>query len=106
MCPVSVYRLGKSSNESRSLGIVLPSPCEVFEILKVKQKLLNVTKLASVRISTDRTPLQVNYFKSVLSELKSRRDNGENDLTIKYLNNIPTFSKNNQSSAHCSALSH
>lgn len=92
--PVSVHRLGKPSNKPRPLRIVLPIPSEVFEILKVKRKLLNDTRFASVRISTDRTVIQQNYFKSVLSELKSRRDNGENDLIIKYLNNIPTISKN------------
>jgi hypothetical protein len=89
-----VYRLDKPTNKSRPLRIVLPTLSEVFEILKVKRKLLNNTTFASVRISTDRTPLQQNYFKSVLSELKSRRDNGENDLIIKYFNNIPTISKN------------
>lgn len=40
--PVSVYRLGKPSSKSRPLRIVLPTPGEVFEILKVKRKLLNV----------------------------------------------------------------
>lgn len=96
--PVSMYRLGKHSNKSRPLRIVMPTPGEVFEILKVKRKLLNVAKFASVRISTDRTVMQQNYFKSVLSELKARRDSGENDIVIKYLNNIPTISKNYQSS--------
>lgn len=96
--PDSMYRLGKPSNKPRPLRLVLPTPNDVFEILKVKRKLLNNTKLASVRISSDRTVLQQNYFKSVLSELKSRRDNGENELIIKYFNNIPTISKNFQSS--------
>lgn len=93
-----MYHVGKLSNKPHPLRIVFPTPGEVFEILKVKRKLLNVTNFASVCISTDRTVIQPNYLKSVLSELKSRRDNGENDLIKKYLNNITTISKNYQSS--------
>ncbi|KAE9524052.1 hypothetical protein AGLY_015533 [Aphis glycines] len=96
---IVLFNVPEFSSTSCSLRIVLPSPSGVFEILKVKRKLLNVTKFTSVCISTDRTPLQQNYFKSILSEIISKRDNGENDLIIKYINNIPTISKNYQSSA-------
>lgn len=95
---ISVYRLGKVSNKSRSLQIVLPTPNDEFEILKVKRKLLNDSKFTSVCISADQFIVQRVYYKSVLSELKLRRDSGKDDLMIKYLKNIPTILKNFQSS--------
>jgi hypothetical protein len=96
MRPVSVRRLGKITGKSRPLRLVLPTPADVFEIFKVKRKLLNDSKFSSVRVSSDLTVLQRDYLKSILSELKSRRENGENDIFIKYSNNVPFISKNGQ----------
>jgi hypothetical protein len=92
--PISIHRLGKVSNKPRPLRIVLPTPADVFEVLKAKRKLLGVNNLNSIRISTDQTLQQRKYFSSIMTELKSRRDSGENDLFIKYFNGLPTISKN------------
>lgn len=93
---ISVRRLGKASNKARPLRVTLPDASFVFDILKVKRKLLDVDRFSSIRISSDQTPLQRNYFASILSELKTRKNAGENNLYIKYVNSIPTISKNVQ----------
>lgn len=55
---VSIHRLGKKSGKPRSLRIVLSNPADVFEILKLKRKLLGVNNLNTIRISSDQTLLQ------------------------------------------------
>ncbi|KAF0762242.1 Uncharacterized protein FWK35_00004638 [Aphis craccivora] len=56
--------------------------------------LLYCDKFKHIKFFTDRTLLQRNYFKSILDELNNRKSTGEIDLFIKYVNNIPTVSKN------------
>lgn len=94
--PLSVHRLGKPSSKPRPIRIVMPSPPDVFQILKVKRQLLNVDKFKTVRVSSDQTLQQRKLYSSVASELKIRKDAGETDLFIKFVNNIPTISKNGQ----------
>jgi len=92
--PINVLRLGKSSNKNRPTRATLPTPHDVFEILKNKRKLKNMDDFKNITISTDRTLLQRNHFKSVIDELNARKNAGENDLFIKYINNLPVVSKN------------
>jgi hypothetical protein len=94
--PLSIHRLGKPSSKPRPIRIVMPSPPDVFQILKVKLQLFNVDKFKTVRVSSDQTLQQRKLYSSVVSELKFWRDAGETDLFIKYVNNCPTISKNDQ----------
>lgn len=48
---------------------------------------------STVRASRDRTPREMDYYKSLKSELDSRISKGE-DVVIKYKNNIPCIVKN------------
>lgn len=63
-----------------------------MEVLEVKRKLLGVNNLNTTRTSSDQTLQERKYFLSIMAELKSRRDAGENDLFIKY--SLSTISKN------------
>lgn len=49
-----------------------------------------------IRISSKQTLLQRNYYKTIVSEMKTRKNDGEFDLFIKYMNNVPIISKNDQ----------
>ncbi|CAI6372433.1 unnamed protein product [Macrosiphum euphorbiae] len=92
--PVSVRRLGKQSNKPRPLLTTLPNSSDVFEVLKVKRKLLSTANFKDIRIASDRTTQQRQFFTKIVSQLKQRNDNGENNLFIRYINNVPTISKN------------
>jgi len=92
--PLSIHRLGKPSSKPRPIRIVMPSPSDVFQILKIKRQLSNIEKFKTIRVSSDQTLQQRKLYSSVASELKSRKDAGESDLFIKFVNNCPTISKN------------
>jgi hypothetical protein len=92
--PINVLRLGKSSNKNRPTRVTLPCQYDVFEILKNKRKLKNINDFKNITISTDRTLIQRNHFKSVIDELNARKNAGKNGLFIKYINNLPVVSKN------------
>ncbi|CAI6364507.1 unnamed protein product [Macrosiphum euphorbiae] len=92
--PVSVRRLGKQSNKPRPLLTTLPNSSDVFEVLRVKRKLLSTANFKDIRIATDRTTQQRQFFTKIVSQLKQRNDNGEDNLFIRYINNVPTISKN------------
>lgn len=92
--PINVLRSGKASNKNRPTRATLPTQYDVFEILKNKRKLKNVDEFKNITISTDRTLIQRNHYKSVIDELNARKNAGENNLFIKYINNLPVVSKN------------
>lgn len=92
--PVNLLRLGKVSNQCRPIRITLPNQHDVFNLLKNKSKLRQSENFKNVSFSTDRTLLQRKHLKSILNELNSRKSAGETDLFIKYVNNVPTVSKN------------
>jgi len=71
----------------------MPSPPDVFQILKIKRQPKMLINLKQV--SSDQTSQQRKLYYSVASELL-RKDAGENDIFIKFVNNFPTTSKNGQ----------
>jgi hypothetical protein len=92
--PITILRLGKSLNKNRPIRATLPTPHDVFEILKNKRKLKNLDAFKNITVSTGRTMLQRNHLKTVIDELNARKNVGENDIFIKYINNLPIVSKN------------
>lgn len=94
--PVCLHRFGNMSNKPRPLRVILPTPADVFEILKVKKKLLGIDKFKTIHITSDRTTQQRNYFRKIISDLKMRKDAGEAVLFIKFVNNVPTISNNDR----------
>lgn len=95
---VRLSRLGKSSIKPRPLKVELPSSHIVFDILKYKHKLRSHNTFSLIRISTDRTAYQRDFFKNILKELDERKKQGEHDLFLKYIKGVPTISKNGQTS--------
>jgi len=91
---ITVRRLGKQSNKPRPLLATLPTSSDVFDVLRVKRKLLSTTNFKDIRIASDRTTQQRQYFSKTIAQLKLRNDAGEDNLYIKFINNVPTISKN------------
>lgn len=88
--PLTIYRLGKQrSGKSRNIKICLPSETAARDILRNKSNL----KTDSIKIFSDQTPYQRNYFKTLQEELKTRIDNGETSIRIKYIKGIPKIIK-------------
>lgn len=89
---LKAFRLGRSQiKKLLPLKVQLSSREDVFSILKNKAKLreLNI----NVIISTDQTKMQQDYYRKIKSELDGRKDNGEQNIYIKYVNGIPTIVK-------------
>lgn len=78
------------------MRVILDSESTVFEILKSfsHSALSKVNpRLVDVKISKDRTPTGVNYFKLVKSQLDYRIAGGEKEIRIKCINGVPTIVK-------------
>ncbi|KAF5282306.1 hypothetical protein FQR65_LT14360 [Abscondita terminalis] len=75
-----IFRIGKKSNKSRPIKVILTSPDDVHKVLKNKKLLPPNTSVAP-----DRTDMQRNELKSAYNELNRRRENGENNLFIKFI---------------------
>lgn len=93
---INIIRLGKTTNKCRPIRATLPNQHDVYDVLKNKRKLSNLVDFKLISISTDRTILQRKHLKSVIDELNARKTAGEADLFIKYVNNLPVISKNQQ----------
>lgn len=85
-------RLGKYDNSRRSprpMRITLSSENQVHEVLRNARKLLESDNLKHIRISTDKTRRQIEYYNSLKTLLDQRIKSGEKDLRIKYVQGIP-----------------
>lgn len=87
--PSKVFRIGKlQPGRNRSIKVC-------FETTEPAKKLLrNRNKLQTgLKIFSDQTPIQQNFMKNLREELRRRQENGETNLTIKYINGTPTITK-------------
>jgi hypothetical protein len=99
--PENVTRIGKKvPNHPRLLKLKLKDVDMARMVLK-RKKALNSSAFSTVRIFDDQTPYQRNYLKHLRAELNQRVSKGEN-LTIKYINNIPKIIQETPSSASTS----
>lgn len=80
-----VSRIGKKSNQTRPIRLMLPSANIAVDCLKRKKKLENT----KIKISADMTYMQRQEIKKLYDELNTRRDNGEDGLVIRYSKSIP-----------------
>lgn len=91
------YRIGRPSKDnSRPLKVILKNSDAVIEFCKnFDPSILDHLEpdLRKVSISRDRTPMERKYLQDLRAELKNRTDNGEVDLTIKYINGTPQIIK-------------
>jgi hypothetical protein len=83
--PVKVMRLGKYDTEkTRLTKLTFESTETVTFLLKNKTK-----NIGEYRIYSDQTPNQMAYMKTLRNELHRRNENGETNLTIKYIRGVP-----------------
>jgi hypothetical protein len=87
------YRLGnQSKNNKRPIKVVLTNKELAVKILKeLDMKVLSGVdpSLAELSLTRDRTPNEIKHLKDLRTELAHRTQNGEKDLTIKYVNGVP-----------------
>lgn len=92
---VKVHRLcSRQTNCIRPVKIVFASPHTVEACIRNKI-LLRASKFNTIPLAHDQTPTQAKYLHSVRSDLSSRVNNGEPNLTIKYIKGIPTIVTSN-----------
>lgn len=87
--PKKIFRIGKYNPEkTRRIKVCFEKSDPAMILLRNKDKIPNNIKLFS-----DQTPSQQKFFQRVKSELTQRTNNGEKDLTIKYINGVPSIIK-------------
>lgn len=93
----STARLGKATpNKTRPLKVMLKSQSDALELLRnfSSDHLKTVDdKFLDVRVSRDRTPQESKHLNDLRDQLKSRQSKGENNITIRYINGIPSIVK-------------
>lgn len=93
---LKVYRLGKpAEGKKRPIKVILNNSNDAKDVLKNKSLLKQNNN--DIRIASDQTLLQRKYLDDLRKTLNERLQNGENNLTIKYINSIPKIVRiNNQ----------
>lgn len=88
---IKIRRLGKvKPGYVRPLRVTFPSKCDAIDILKKKS-----ICSGPVKIAQDRTSKQREYFKEIKIKLQSLKDSGVEDVSIQYVNGVPTIKKVN-----------
>lgn len=81
-------RLGKFSREKvRPIKVIFNNEHSALHVIKNKRNINN----ENLRVFADQTKLQREYFFKVKQELHNFIAAGDNNKTIKYINNIPTI---------------
>lgn len=89
-----VTRLGKRpTKKPRPLKVTCDSQQGAFALFQLRYKVPDPWKM-----SLDRTPAQREQLSKVRMELEQRKKGGENDITIKFVQGIPTIVSTNNSS--------
>lgn len=84
-----VFRFGKKNkNGRRPIKVALKSPRDVHAVIKNKQ---NISREDKIYIYLDQTPNQRKTLETIRGELSRRQLAGEQNLTIKYINNNPVI---------------
>lgn len=90
---VQALRVDKANKYNRrALKVTLSGQHEVQQVLSNKNKL---NRTERIYISTDLSPKQREELNKLKEELTRRREAGEADLVIKYINNCPRLIKKN-----------
>lgn len=87
--PIKIFKIGKYvPGKHRRVKICFDTSNSVKYFLRNKDKLPE-----NVKIFSDQTPAQQQYLKCLKEKLARRQNDGENELTIKYINGTPTTIK-------------
>lgn len=90
-----VLRLGNeiSDNKPRPLKVCMTNPRKALWLLKNKTTVAALTS-KNITVSDDKTEQQRNNLSKLREELNDRIAEGERNLTIKYIQGIPSIVKN------------
>ncbi|PZC78580.1 hypothetical protein B5X24_HaOG202039 [Helicoverpa armigera] len=90
--PIKCLRLGKySPTKNRAIKVQFNNNNTPKQLLQNKSKLPD-----NMRLFSDQTPSQRKYLLSLRDEMNKRIENGEKDLTIKYVKGVPSITKINK----------
>lgn len=94
---VKVVRLGKQvDNRTRPLKVIFSNNKIAKDVLKAA----NISSVHAFKVKSDLTPLQRKCWTKVFEELDRRRSDGEENLTVKYRNNMPYITTNKNVKNH------
>ncbi|CAG9766279.1 unnamed protein product [Ceutorhynchus assimilis] len=83
---IKIYCLGApAQGKVRPIRIVTASPSMAREILRNKAKFNE----ENIYFKADQTPLQRTYLKAILRDLEERKQKGEMNIRVRYINNVP-----------------
>lgn len=92
--PDNIQRIGKRQKDKvRPIKVTLRNCSQALLCLKNKKKLLHSKKFTKIVISDDKTVQQLSNLRALRDELKTRMDNGEKNITIKYINKTPQITE-------------
>ncbi|KAK9884128.1 hypothetical protein WA026_005081 [Henosepilachna vigintioctopunctata] len=92
---VRVLRMGKRGVKNRPAKVVFSTPEASKRVLRSRSVILENCK-QKISINADQTPSQRTYLSDVRNRLDQRRQAGEDDLALKFINGKPTIISNNQ----------
>lgn len=93
---IKPIRLGRfATDRTRPIKIRLDNETDVLKVIRHSNTLKNSRYRNKVFISVDRTPRQLEYYKKIREELNQRKNAGENNIKIKYVNGIPKITSVN-----------
>lgn len=92
----NVFRLGmpnSSNTRPRPIKLCLTNEEDALKLLKKSQALKETNEFKEVFLTSDKTPREIEFYKSIKSEFLDRKNNGEDDIKIKYVDNVPKIVK-------------
>lgn len=73
---------------------------DVFTTLRLQKKLKSSTKWSNVRFLSDRTTKQREEIGNLRKKLQQRKENGEQNIIIKYLKGTPKIENASKNTTH------
>nr|CAI5841176.1 unnamed protein product [Callosobruchus analis] len=86
---IGKYDPSRPATKPRPIKVSLPSAEQVLELIKKSPALKNSEEFKNISVSYDRTPRQMQLYKEVRKQLDDRKNGGESNIRIKYVNGIP-----------------
>ncbi|KAJ3646450.1 hypothetical protein Zmor_024038 [Zophobas morio] len=87
-----MIRLGKRNTEAirpRPIKVTINDENDLMYFIPEAKKRKDVEYYQNCSIVSDKTPQQLAYYKEVKQQLKTRMDNGETNLRIRHINDVP-----------------
>nr|CAH7755351.1 unnamed protein product [Callosobruchus chinensis]CAH7768923.1 unnamed protein product [Callosobruchus chinensis] len=89
------FRIGRTPlpNKSRPLKLIMDCESSMKKIFKDLKQIKACQTFKDTVIVNDRTPMQMNQYRRMKAELEERKQQGENDIQIKYFQGVPKIVK-------------